>query len=554
MRYHISVYSQSDFRTYTYGNEKLRIHMERLYSVMTDELKSMYFVCLVIRDNENIIDGVFVCTPTIHSLNTKDIEWIVYYYGSIQQPNDDAVFRDSITSHISKQFNQMSPELISGVIQRKLLFHQESDLILGNKFLQITFLQPKITQIGNMNNRIYVQNFNDMIEEHRNEYITFLQRECGFDIDFGHTSSVNLVFFSLNDKGQITGLQYIIYNDEMGIAERYASCTGIQFRRQSIMKKIDMTALAYMKLKFHNLKYVWTGIKMSANIDSDKKESTRKIRSGFGWDLRIDKTTPLNNKPTFRFLSFYWKPDKPVTNLQIEAAISTMSNLIDEFHKTLYIPINTVGQLKTIRDNNPTQEYGGHFTRNIENGEIENLQEAPLSTNAEFNIGGQNITCNVPVVIDSAFSYHTHPEGCYQVFNHVLGWPSDPDLLAVLRLIVMGVDDISSIHFVISRDGIYSIRLSRDIVKYYRTQNRQILINIANDLNTRRTISNMMSGLINIKTEIQDEAEANLLVTQALNVMNGYKFIIQAGIEIPVFKVTFKRYSDITSDIRFTRY
>jgi len=554
MRYVINVYNQLDLTNYTYSNEKLRIQMARMYSVMTDKLQSMYFVCLVIQDTENIVDGVFMCIPTTHTLNTKSIEWNVYYYGIKQQTTDEVVFRNSITSHISARFNQISSEDIGEVIQRRLPFQEESNMILGDKLLQITFLQPKIAQIGNMNNGVYVQNFNDMTEERSNEYTTFLTQHCGFDIDFKHTSSVNLIFFSLNDKGQITGLQYIIYDDKMGIAERYASCTATQYRRQGIMKKIDMTALEYMKLKFYNLKYVWTGIKMTANIDSVKKESERKIRSGFGWDLRIDKTTPLNNRSAFRFLSFYWKPNKRVTSSQIEISIRSMSDLIDEFHRTLYIPFDVVRQLKAIRDNNPLQEYGGHFTRNVESGEIENWQVEPLSTNAEFNVNGQNITCNVPVTINSAFSYHTHPEGCYQAFRHVLGWPSHSDLKSVMHLLLMNIEDITSIHFVLSRDGIYSVRLSKDIVNYYRTQGRQTLIHIASNQNTHSDIDHIIRRLNNIKTEIQDEAEANLLITQALNVMNGYNFVIEAGIEIPLFKVTFKRYNDIKTDIRFTRY
>jgi hypothetical protein len=83
---------------------------------------------------------------------------------------------------------------------------------------------------------------------------------------------------------------------------------------------------------------------------------------------------------------------------------------------------------------------------------------------------------------------------------------------------------------------------------------RNRIIELANEKSIHGEITETIIRLNRIKTESQDDAEKDLLVMQALNVINGLKFIFENGIEIPIFKVTFKRYIEITSDIRFTKY
>jgi len=441
---------------------------------------------------------------------------------------------------------------------------------LSQNFIQITFLQAKVTQIGNIADRVFVQNLEDITDERLNEYQTFLSTNCGFNVNRSvKDGNKGLLFFSTNKNGNITGFQFYVYNHISGIAERYSSCTGINDRRQGIMKKIDMNVTVYLQIIFPNLKYIWTGLKIiDFTIDNAKKEASRKIRSGFAWDLQISDITPLKDKHSFRFLSFYWKPGTSINDEQMSSAIEQASKLIDDYQKTLYIPLSVINDLRRYRDQHSNQEYGGNFEINPENHEVTKFKAETLSTISSGKIDGKDITCNVPYSLKGKhiFSFHTHPDGCYQLYhNSIVGWPSSRDMFMLLSMIKLDdrqaieLERISTIHFVMAKEGIYSIRLSKKLVEYYKrdTSNREFLRNIITT--DGEQILEQLDGILNqtrrFRYRFQNDQETYFMIVQILNVFNNFIIPIIPNIyNIPAFKVTFERYKDIKTDIKFTRY
>lgn len=460
------------------------------------------------------------------------------------------------------------------------LFAHEEQKLLHDNFIQVIFQRAKITQIGRMSDRVFVQEYQHVSESMKQQYVDFLRINCKFEWDENVSENEKiLIFFSTEEtSNNITGFQLIKYNYISGIAERYSSCTkdGQQYRGKGIMKKIDNTAVIYMQIKFPGLKYIWTGLKAfyaanadgSLNTELTKKEAKRKIRSGFGWDLQISKVSPLNNPAPFRFISFYWKPNSVFTLRQLSASFDKVSKLIDDFPKTLYIPLSVVNHLKQYREHYPNQEYGGHGERDKFTGEIPNLQLEALSNNIDRLVDGQPVICDVPFTLDGnhLFSFHTHPDGCYRAYQHEIGWPSSADLHMVLRLATLDyhqgitLDRISTIHFVIAREGIYSIRLSREFVNYYRTFDANKYQTVRNLIdydinqvsNARSNLDTLIIALNKIKG-LNHSIDEDFMILQALNEINKFSLTIDNN-NIPVFKVTFERYENIMSDIRFTRY
>jgi len=457
-----------------------------------------------------------------------------------------------------------------------LFMHEEQKLIHDN-FIHVIFQQSKITQIGRMSDRVFVQEYQHMSTSMKQLYVNFLRANCEFDLDENVSENEKILIFFSMESNNMTGFQLIKYNHISGIAERYSSCTGKQYRGRSIMKKIDNTAVIYLQIKFPGLKYIWTGLKVfyranrdgSLNTELTKKEAMRKIRSGFGWDLHISKVTPLNNTlSNFRFISFYWKPNSAFDRKQLFGAFDKVSRLIDEFPKTLYIPLSLVNHLKEYREHHPNQEYGGYGARDKFTGEIPNLQLEMLSNNTYSLVDGQPVVCDVPFTLHGIhlFSFHTHPNGCYRAYEHGIGWPSSADLHMVLRLATLDyhqgitLDRISTIHFVIAKEGIYSIRLSRELVSYYRTFDatkyqrvRNLIDYDTNQVsNARRNLDTLIGALNRIKGTNHSRDE-DFMILQALSEINKFHLVIDNN-NIPVFKVTFERYENIMTDIKFTRY
>lgn len=452
------------------------------------------------------------------------------------------------------------------------LFMHEEQKIIHDNFIHVIFQQSKITQIGRMSDRVFVQEYQHMSEFMKQQYVNFLQTNCGFNLDENVSENEKILIFFSMELNNMTGFQLIKYNYISGIAERYSSCTDLQYRGRGIMKRIDNTAVIYMQIKFPGLKYIWTGLKVfykakddgSLDTELTKKEAMRKIRSGFGWDLQISKVTPLNSKFQFRFISFYWKPNSVFSRTQMFSAFDKVSKLIDDFPKTLYIPLSVIERLKVYRDTHNNQEYGGNGDRDRFSGEIPDLQLVALSTNVDSTLNGEPVVCDTPFTLhgNHLFSFHTHPDGCYEVYQQGIGWPSSADLHMVLRLATLNPDEgitldrISTIHFVIAKEGIYSIRLSRKFVNYYKTMDdstRQhvtnLIENTPNQVSSARiSLDTLISKLNTIKGKNHCE-DQDFMIIQALNQINSFKYN-----DIPVFKVTFERYENIMSDIKFTRY
>lgn len=522
-------------------------------------------------DSVNRIVGVYIC------IEQEQNVWFVQYYD--KEPQDVMSNNYNYLTMISDVVSEYRNQQPTSSDERNLFYHQQQELMLNN-FIQINFLQTKITQIGNMHNRIFVQDYKDVSVTWRSVITNFLRENCTFEID--KPNSINeriLLFFSTNDNNELTGFQYIKYNEVSGIAERYASCTKKKYQGKGIMRQIDNTAVIYMQLKFPKLRYIWTGLNMSNFFDRNtqngtldttraKREALRKIRSGFSRDLYVSNTTPLNSITPFRFLSFHWRPGRHTDEQQLITSINRAEKLIDDFNNTLYIPLNVITELRRQRSLYHNQEYGGYFDRNLENGEVFNPKQESLIPRTS-----NDAVCNVPITIDGThlFSFHTHPDGCYTAYGHGLGWPSSLDLIAMLQLAKLDtrqgitLDRISTIHFVMASEGIYSIRLSKELAAYYRNSeaNREILNElIPGDSDTPQTnqitrqITSLLERLNSIKganISGKDTPVADFMILQALRTIN--KFTINVDPKpIRAFKVTFERYGNIMSTIKFTRY
>ena len=583
--------------------------------ILMDDMKSNSIMLCLIDDSS--ITGVFIC------VKKEEKVWFVQYHGEnnetiSRQPEYLTMISDFVSIQNQKQTNDLQLEKeqiiknreeeilsrhhfelyqlqtridimnkqeqiellkqqqeleIKQQLEQPLFIHEQQKMSIDN-FIQVIFSHSKISQIGNMSDRVFVQELKYTTREGIEQYQDFLSKNCGFSVDKEIKNNEKIIiFFSLNNTLQMSGFQYIKYDIISGIAERYSSCTGTLSRRQGVMKKIDITATSYMQLKFPNLKYIWTGLKITDfTIENAKKESARKIKSGFGWDLQITNTTPLNMKTPFRFLSFYWKPGSYINNKQLDMSITRSNNLIDSYQRTLYIPLHIINGLRDLRVRNPTQEYAGHFERDPTNGEVTNFVSEPLPTIPEYIVDGKPITCNVPISIHGThiFSFHTHPDGCYIAYNQGLGWPSSPDLQSILRFATLPedqglfLDRISTIHFVMASEGIYAIRLSKDLVNYYRqsAENRDLLNRIIIDddkgqSQSSQQLNKLANDLNSIKGQNKNDQESiytDFMILQALHAINDCRIFTGENQSVYVFKVTFERYENIMTDIQFTRY
>ncbi len=129
-------------------------------------------------------------------------------------------------------------------------------------------------------------------------------------------------------------------------------------------------------------------------------------------------------------------------------------------HK-LYISENTCNKLKKYL--NKDVEYGGLFIADkiVENmGTNEQYLNLIYATQTEKK--GENYSVNAPI---SMFSFHTHPNICYEKHKCYVLWPSSPDMLALFTQYNNGLRK----HFVITGEGIYSIQLTPAMMKLNKT-------------------------------------------------------------------------------------
>jgi hypothetical protein len=409
-------------------------------------------------------------------------------------------------------------------------------------------------QIGEAEHRNYVLYLENIPESILSDMSHFLINNCAFDFPRElNDYQKGLVFYSEDIIGKLTAFQYIKYDYNRDIGEKYSSCTGIESRGKKIMSKLDKNVIMYLQLTFPQIKTIWAGL---AFTKSDfVKEANRKIYANYGWDIKIDDKTPLGSKPGFKFMSFYWRPQSTlkITQDQIKCAKSKAKKLLDKYNNTLYISLDLIKEFFRIRDSSKINEVGGNLEEREDRSlYISNTLDIPINAPLLEETKSGYICRTEPFEINTILTFHTHPDGCYIINNANIGWPSFEDWMLVYNFINNTPKLYNSVHFVIAREGIYSMRLSNELVQILRYE----------DNYNKKIISNMKEQTTQFRNALYPKISSTYLwrkeTTEQLSVVKKYinhvYSILIPGTKTPIFNIDFWERHQFTKDISFELY
>ncbi len=333
--------------------------------------------------------------------------------------------------------------------------------------------------------------------------------------------------------------------------EIYDVCTGKNNRKRGVMHALFENILFVTPKKY---KFFWLGV----TFDNPDRDNTINfyLKNGFYLDSVVFKT-PSNvrlKSPVISFISSAKHIFAGPKNKNVYGALSNIEcdfNFILKWKDAIYIQNNV-------------------YNRNVETGGTMDLKmlkkDVLLSPNLLSVVYGDPTTFSVnpPVYY---VNWHSHPGICYTKNQCYIGWPSSADM----RYLYAGYNLGLLLHFVFTAEGLYSIKLSKDAMKfmymialnkdwltavgdliYYRfayiekyrlfveTRDRQK--NIAEFLNRANTFTLKDYVIKN------DESEKNFLnfmsgkdyFTPNENVINAIKYFEQySSADFPLFEVNF---------------
>ena len=435
--------------------------------------------------------------------------------------------------------------------------HNLSDVynIIQNGFPSITvinYVDRHYKQIGKAKYNIYVRKYEDITEYQHAKIKKFYDDNCK---DFGIISfkpdtmgDTGFFFFITDNSNNFKAVSYIKYNDIENIAELYSSCTAKDSRGKGLMRTNIQNLLGYLLKIKPKLKRVWAGI--DVNHSSFIQEANRKIKLGFGHSLSIDSVTPLGNThQPFRFLSMWWEPSLAIISSEMmNNAKIKIDMLKKRYDFSLYISISDAIVLNNLREEYPTHEVAGKFTTNKRNhnlvphGLIKTIPTGPPTSEGTMCFTGNFGQSTI-------LSFHTHPEGCY-IDNEVdIGWPSAEDWLWIFKT-CFNSTFFHTVQIVITREGIYSMRLSKQIANMFRNNNMTILDKLKN---AKVEVSNFIFGKIADTYINRTNKKTKNQITQAI--VDNMSYVNNLNIyDVRLFNMSFWAKENQNQDISFEMY
>ena len=505
----MSIHGPLNFEQFT--NEQ-KEHIRKFINDCKKGVSLQYNIITVVADENNHI----ICVYCFSSANNK------HYNVQIYTKIDEYSLENQIAKHY-------------GLLQK-----------FKDGVSSLSYHNGQYFQIGKATDRIYMKTVKDasMISDLLNEMPGSNWDDCHWLPLTLNKFESGMFFISKNDKNEITGRQYIIYNTEKKIGERYSSCVSKSHRNKGIMKILDTNVISYMNVRYPEFKGIWTCTSLknyTSNSDNILKSVNRHINSGYCWDLSIDDTTPLGNKENFKFLSIYWRPEPNQVTQYVKNAASIKSRkLIEQYKVSIYIPHSILKELRNIRTNNENIEIGGYLERTGSNHDLiikKFVKPVPNVTENEKTDG----VCRTHYFTDwSILSFHTHPDKCYTTNDAHVAWPSHNDWQLLFNKLFgsqMIENHFFAGHFVISREGMYCMTLSKEI-KFMLTQQEFYKDEIIQrGKETMKTFQAMIIDSYKArKLEQNNSHNRTMAITTHLNMINNYKL---HGTTTNLFELTF---------------
>lgn len=347
------------------------------------------------------------------------------------------------------------------------------------------------SQIGNADNNTYVKKYENISQETHKQLEKFYKSNSTCE-DFGIIhfkpkikGDEGFLFFTKDKKsGNLIAVSYIKYNSIKQIGEMYSSCTEEAYRGTGKMKINVKNLLNYLQLIYPDIKRVWTGL--DVNHNKFIQEANRKVKAGFVHTLSIDKETPLGIKTPFRFLSMWWEPSVVITQQMLNNVKIKINTLKNTYDHTYYISLLQIQYLNKIRNDNSMEEVGGSFNVDKLNHNLHissDFVDSPMPNVLSTDKGLTPICTTGNFEELSILSFHTHPTGCYEKHKVQLAWPSAEDFTLILNM-CFNKNAYYTLHFVISIEGIYSMRLSQQIVNMIRNGETTFINKMTNQMSS----------------------------------------------------------------------
>ncbi len=313
-------------------------------------------------------------------------------------------------------------------------------------------------------------------------------------------------------------------------AEIYDVCTALVYRKLSYMKKIfasifknykyviwlgvrvsdlyrDVLLNFYMKLGFtfekyrnvtysgHVLNFVFIGLTYTSTQISSPKIKNKNIDKPISPRDKIRKSK--DNKPKSPRDKISKSKEQPISPRNKEQPISPRNkeqpisprdklrksprdvkeknidwDMVDNltFNKDIIIKGELLKKIYNNYSLGKITEYGGTFK--LENNVLEEA----------IHVRGRELDVNVP---NGIFTWHTHPAICYTKMGCYIGWPSGADMSFIFFKYLFGL----LLHFVITEEGVYIIRLTKEMMKFVHviSWNQTWLQNITDLISERFT-------------------------------------------------------------------
>jgi len=289
---------------------------------------------------------------------------------------------------------------------------------------------------------------------------------------------------------ELMGYLVAVVDHNRELTEIYDVCVAKKSRKQGAAREL---------LEAITVKTIYPRMWLGIMLDNPNWDSVIKLyaRAGFrhpliyektpfGWDIGTSVVGLIYYDPSVKGVELI--PSDP--NIVIRDATELRERYLRETEKcTTNIVMSSQLALYLYTYLDKDREYGGEIV-------ISEYKDnhAILAVNTEKIYEGEsppNFVVNVPY---NNITFHTHPRLCYIEHQCYIGWPSGMDMGYVVMGYVAEQNPLF-IHFVVTAEGIYSVRLTTDF--------QNILRKLGNDC-----ISYIVQRLVQRFTEIEQERKA----------------------------------------------
>lgn len=256
-------------------------------------------------------------------------------------------------------------------------------------------------------------------------------------------------------------------------AEIYDVCTDPKFRKRGYMR--DIFSKLEMYLIYNGCSKIWLGI----DLRNPLWEGVLKLYVSLGFkNPKITKRSSMDKPISFKALRLVKNirendlEQNKILLIANELRNDYLASLADTSFIKIIIPKSLCLALKNAYINKG-REYAGIFLVDSKRN-IENFDFYSLAYPVDSQTGGSWTHFIVNSPRNFAFSFHTHPDICYSRVNCYIGWPSGMDMRFVTECYDLGTRK----HFVITKEGIYSIQMTKQFSGLWRLIKSQDCKNI----------------------------------------------------------------------------